>query len=79
VVKGGGDLPGFVGAAEGCDFLIWLWISTWIWLWLWLWLLIWILILLLISRPFGRPSVGVHQGVRRAAPFGEAEHIERRS
>jgi hypothetical protein len=37
------------------------------------------LILILIFCPFGRPSVGVHQGVRRAAPFGVAEHIERRS
>jgi hypothetical protein len=35
--------------------------------------------LLLIFRPFGRPSVGVHQGVRRVAPCGEAAHIERRS
>jgi hypothetical protein len=38
-----------------------------------------ILIWLLIFRPFGRPSVGVHQGVRRVAPFDEVEHIERRS
>ena len=35
--------------------------------------------LLLIFRPFGRPSVGVHQGVRRVAPCGAAAHIERRS
>jgi hypothetical protein len=35
--------------------------------------------LLLIFRPFGRPSVGVHQGVRRVAPCGEAAHNERRS
>jgi hypothetical protein len=41
-----------------------------IWLWLWLWLL--------IFCPFGRPSEGVHPGVRRAAPFDEVEHIERR-
>ncbi|KOX98340.1 hypothetical protein AM274_31460, partial [Pseudomonas nunensis] len=55
----------------------------WLWLWLWLWLLTLILMLILtltlISRPFGRPSVGVHQGVRRVAPCGEAAHIERRS
>jgi len=37
------------------------------------------LTLLLIFRPFGRPSGGVHQGVRRVAPCGEAAHIERRS
>ena len=48
-----------------------------LWLWLWLWLLT--LILLLTFCPFGRPSVGVHQGISRVAPFGEAEHIERRS
>jgi len=35
--------------------------------------------LLLIFRPFGRPSVGVHQGGRRVAPCGAAAHIERRS
>jgi hypothetical protein len=35
--------------------------------------------LFLIFRPFGRPSVGVHQGVRRVAPCGAAAHIERRS
>ena len=41
-----------------------------IWFLIWLWLL--------IFSPFGRPSVGVHQGVRRAAPCGEAAYIERR-
>ncbi|WP_454566150.1 hypothetical protein, partial [Pseudomonas sp. AIG] len=41
-------------------------------------ILIWLLILirLLISSPFGRPSEGVHPGIRRAAPFDEVEHIE---
>jgi hypothetical protein len=38
-----------------------------------------ILILILTFRPFGRPSVGVHQGVRRVALCGAAAHIERRS
>jgi hypothetical protein len=32
----------------------------------------------LIFSPFGRPSVGVHPGIRRVAPCGVAAHIERR-
>jgi hypothetical protein len=43
-----------------------------IWLWLLIWLLIW------LFCPFGRPSEGVHPGVRRAAPCGAAAFIERR-
>ncbi|AWY39916.1 hypothetical protein DKY63_08395 [Pseudomonas putida] len=38
-------------------------------------LLLWLLILIC---PVGRPSGGVHPGGGRAAPCGEAAHIERR-
>ncbi len=34
--------------------------------------------LLILTCPVGRPSGGVHPGGRRAAPCGEAAHIERR-
>jgi hypothetical protein len=44
--------------------LIWLLIVLWLWL--------------LIFCPFGRPSGGVHPGVRREAPCGAAAYIERR-
>ncbi len=41
-------------------------------------ILLLILLRLLIFCPFGRPSEGVHPGVRRVAPCGEAASIERR-
>ncbi|AWY38933.1 hypothetical protein DKY63_03000 [Pseudomonas putida] len=40
-------------------------------------LLLWLLILIL-TCPVGRPSGGVHPGVRRVAPCDAVAHIERR-